>query len=49
MPQLAAEGLPNREIAKALFVTVRIVESHLTNVYRKFGVQSRADLAARLT
>ena len=45
---LAAEGLTNREIADALFVTVHTVENHLSNVYRKLGVQTRAGLAAQL-
>lgn len=46
--ELAAERLANREIADALFVTMRTVEGHLSNAYRKLGVQTRADLAARL-
>lgn len=46
--ELAAAGLTNRQIADALFVTVRTVESHLSNTYRKFGVQTRADLAGLL-
>ncbi|KJK47212.1 hypothetical protein UK23_21100 [Lentzea aerocolonigenes] len=46
--ELAVQGLTNRQIADGLFVTVRTVESHLSNVYRKLGVQTRADLAARL-
>ena len=47
--ELAVQGLTNRQIADGLFVTVRTVESHLSNVYRKLGVQTRADLAARLS
>ncbi|MGW4215294.1 AAA family ATPase [Lentzea sp. NPDC004789] len=46
--ELAALGLTNRQIADDLFVAVRTVESHLSNAYRKLGVQTRADLAARL-
>ncbi|MEO6090129.1 MAG: AAA family ATPase [Umezawaea sp.] len=46
--ELAAAGLTNRQIADALFVTVRTVESHLSNTYRKSGVQERADLATLL-
>ncbi|MET9632587.1 LuxR C-terminal-related transcriptional regulator [Lentzea sp. NPDC006480] len=42
--ELAAAGATNREIAEELFVTVRTVESHLSNVYRKLGVELRADL-----
>lgn len=46
--ELAAAGATNREIAEKLFVTVRTVESHLSNVYRKLGVELRADLLAAL-
>lgn len=45
---LAARGCTNREIAGTLFITVRTVESHLSNAYRKLGVRTRAELAARL-
>jgi DNA-binding CsgD family transcriptional regulator len=45
---LAAEGLSNKEIAAALFVTVHTVEVHLSHVYRKLGIRSRSQLAARL-
>ena len=41
---LAAEGLTNREIAQALFVTPRTVEGHLTQVYRKLDVRGREHL-----
>ena len=41
--ELAGDGLTNREIAQALFVTMRTVEGHLTRV---FG-QARAELARR--
>ncbi|NGY64220.1 helix-turn-helix domain-containing protein [Lentzea sp. NEAU-D13] len=46
--ELAAGKLTNREIADTLFVAVRTVESHLSNAYRKLGVQTRTELAARL-
>jgi DNA-binding CsgD family transcriptional regulator len=46
--QLAAEGLTNRQIADSLYVTVRTVESHLSNVYRKLGVHTRIELAAKM-
>jgi DNA-binding CsgD family transcriptional regulator len=45
---LAADGMTNREIAQALFVTVRTVQVHLQHVYRKLGIDSRADLPAAL-
>ncbi|MTD46755.1 AAA family ATPase [Conexibacter sp. W3-3-2] len=41
---LAAEGRSNREIAEAEFCTVKTVEVHLTNAYRKLGVPGRAQL-----
>lgn len=46
--QLAGEGLTNREIAQALFVTARTVESHLTQVFRKLDLTSRDGLADAL-
>ena len=46
---LAAEGQSNREIAQALFVTPRTVEFHLTGVYRKLGITTRAALSGALT
>jgi DNA-binding CsgD family transcriptional regulator len=46
--QLAAQGLTNREIAEALFVTMKTVEWHLRHAYRKLGVPSREHLAAAL-
>jgi DNA-binding NarL/FixJ family response regulator len=42
---LAAEGRSNKEIAAALFTSVRTVESHLSDIYRKLGVRSRGELA----
>lgn len=45
---LAARGLSNKEIAGTLFVSVHTVEAHLSRVYRKLGVRSRAELAGRL-
>ena len=47
--ELAAEGLPNKQIAQALFVTVKTVEAHLSRAYAKLGVRSRSQLAARLS
>jgi len=46
--ELAAEGLTNREIAQALFVTMRTVEGHLTQVFRKLDLSSREQLAGAL-
>ncbi|WP_329281683.1 helix-turn-helix transcriptional regulator [Streptomyces sp. NBC_01451] len=41
---LASAGRSNRQIAGELYVTLSTVEQHLTRVYRKLGVSSRADL-----
>ena len=45
---MAAEGSTNPEIAQALFVTKRTVETHLTHIYRKLDITSRAELAHAL-
>ena len=42
---LAAEGRTNREVAAALFLGERTVETHLSHAYAKLGVRSRAELA----
>lgn len=47
--ELAAEGLSNREIAQALFLTVRTIEMHLTGAYRRLGIRSRSELADALS
>ncbi|MFD4778912.1 LuxR C-terminal-related transcriptional regulator, partial [Streptomyces sp. NPDC058427] len=46
--ELAAAGASNRSIAETLFLTVRTIETHLTNVYRKLGVSGRTELGSAL-
>ncbi len=43
---LVASGNRNREVAAALFVSEKTVESHLARIYDKLGVRSRTALAA---
>ena len=42
---LAASGSSSREIAGRLVISVRTVDNHLQNAYRKLGVTSRQDLS----
>ena len=44
---LVAEGRSNKEVADALFVSVRTVEANLTRIYAKLGIRSRTELAGR--
>ena len=44
----AAGGATNREIAQDLFVSLRTVEMHLTNSYRKLDISSRSELAGAI-
>ncbi|WP_347403864.1 AAA family ATPase [Mycobacterium sp. 236(2023)] len=48
LAELVASGKSNREVADALFVSVKTVETNLTRVYRKLGIRSRAQLGKRL-
>jgi DNA-binding CsgD family transcriptional regulator len=46
--KMAADGMSNREIAEALFVTRRTVETHLTQAYGKLEIGSREELPMAL-
>jgi DNA-binding CsgD family transcriptional regulator len=47
--QLAADGLTNRQIAQALFVTSKTVEMHLSHAYAKLGITGREELSPTLS
>ena len=42
--ELVVKGLSNKEVANQLFVTEKTVKFHLTNIYKKMSVKSRAQL-----
>ncbi|WP_235892457.1 ATP-binding protein [Mycolicibacterium hodleri] len=46
--ELATSGMTNRDIASTLFVSLKTVEANLTQIYRKLGIRSRAQLAVKL-
>jgi DNA-binding NarL/FixJ family response regulator len=43
----AAQGLSNKEISEKLFISLRTVKAHLTNIFNKFGCGSRTDAIIR--
>jgi len=47
--ELVAEGLTNQAIARRLSVAPRTAETHVENIRRKLGVNSRAQIAAWVT
>jgi DNA-binding CsgD family transcriptional regulator len=47
--QMAASGMTNREVAQALFVSTKTVETQLSQAYAKLGIGSRAALAEALS
>jgi DNA-binding CsgD family transcriptional regulator len=46
--ELVAEGRSNKEVAAALFVTVKTIEANLSRIYAKLGLRSRAELARHI-
>lgn len=46
--KLVARGLTNPQIARELFIEHSTVRWHLKNVFKKLGVRTRTELAARV-
>ena len=45
--ELVAAGHTNREVAAVLFLSVKTVDFHLQQIYRKLALRSRTELAVR--
>jgi DNA-binding CsgD family transcriptional regulator len=46
--RMAADGMTNREIAQALFLTENTIQTHLRGAFRKLDIGSRSQLARAL-
>ena len=44
---MIADGRTGREIAQALAISIRTVDTHVASIFRKLGVTSRAEAARR--
>ena len=42
--EMVTKGLSNKEVANQLFVTEKTIKFHLTNIYKKMNLKSRAQL-----
>ena len=42
--ELVAQALPNRQVARALVLSERTVESHVRSILAKTGLKSRTDI-----
>ena len=43
--ELVAEGLTNRDVAKEMGITPRVVRNYLNRIYDKVGLSNRLELA----
>jgi DNA-binding NarL/FixJ family response regulator len=41
--------MKNKEVARAMYLSVATVEAHLTRIYRKLGIRSRGELIRLMT
>ena len=48
MARLVVDRRTNPEIARALFLSEKTIETHMRNIFRKLDVSSRADVARRV-
>jgi DNA-binding CsgD family transcriptional regulator len=46
--RMAAQGMSNRDIAQALFLSLKTVEMHLAHTYQKLDIHSRSELPGAL-
>jgi DNA-binding NarL/FixJ family response regulator len=46
--ELVRDRRTNREIAEALFLSIKTVETHMRNIFHKLGVTSRVEVARML-
>jgi LuxR family transcriptional regulator, maltose regulon positive regulatory protein len=45
--QLVAEGRSNQEIAARLYLSLRTIKFHTSNIYGKLGVKNRTEAVAK--
>jgi non-specific serine/threonine protein kinase len=43
--ELVAQGLSNKEIATRVFLSERTIETHVSNILDKLGVNSRVEIS----
>ena len=43
---LLGDGFSNRQLAEHLYISIRTIERHITNIYRKIDIHNRSDAAA---